>query len=159
MDLVWIGAEALRAFHDPDSGALELLSSRRADEGSTWVLDPELSVAVDDDGVFCHLDLGAPARPGTLPLPERPRQAPVAEEASVELVPGAEPRWSYDETGGSLAVAFGDVFPESWARLGDNLVWLAIDDDARLAAIVVEGVSRDPAGRARAAWLADAGAW
>ncbi|MCP5021614.1 MAG: hypothetical protein GY930_07530, partial [bacterium] len=44
-----------------------------------------------------------------------------------------------------------------WARLGPNLVWLALDEDGNLAAIVIEGVSRDPKGKAQAAWLAEMG--
>lgn len=158
MELLWIGSDALRGYHDPDAESLELLSSRRAETGSALVLGPDLAVAVDDEGVFCHLDVGVLARAGALPLPDRPREAPIADEASLEVVATAEPRWSYDEPDGVLRIAFGELFPEAWARIGDNLVWLAIDDDARLAAIVVEGISRDPGGRARAAWLADVGA-
>jgi hypothetical protein len=42
-----------------------------------------------------------------------------------------------------------------WARVGPNLLWLAIDDDAHLAALVFEGVSRDPGGKAQSAWLSE----
>ena len=38
--------------------------------------------------------------------------------------------------------------------MGKNLLWLALDNEARLAAFVLKGVARDPGGTAQAAWLA-----
>ena len=54
-------------------------------------------------------------------------------------------------------MVFDGVEPSIWGRLGDNLIWLALDEDARLASIVVEGVSLDPGGKGQLAWLDELG--
>jgi hypothetical protein len=63
----------------------------------------------------------------------------------------------YDPPGGTLHLSFEGVEPKEWARLGPNLVWLALDEEGCLAAIAIEGISRDPKGKAQAAWLAEMG--
>ena len=62
-----------------------------------------------------------------------------------------------DSTEGTLRFSFGGRVPQEWARLGENLIWLGIDGDGRLAAMVIEGISRDTGGKAQCAWLAQMG--
>ena len=75
--------------------------------------------------------------------------------AGVTLVPDARLVGRFDSTEGVLRLRFEGVEPMHWARLGENLIWLAIDEQTRLAAMVIEGVSRDPGGKAQNTWLTE----
>ena len=159
MDVLWIGSDLIKAYHDPRSDRVDVISSRIGEEGEAWSGESGLAIVVDQGGTFCTLEVPLPACAETGERVElaRPDECPSALEADVEVPDGSEARWHFDAARGTLRVVFDGVAAESWGRLGDNLVWLALDDEARLAAIVVEGVSRDPGGAGQAAWLGELG--
>jgi hypothetical protein len=152
--VVWNGTDLFKAYHDPDTGWLDLVSSRPAEGGEAWTMGEGFSIGVDEEGNFCHLgvDVGA-CTEGTFPT--RPADAPMAVDAEVEVEQAHPPIWSFDAKHGRLSVIFRGVEFQQWGRMGDNLLWLALDEEGRLAALVFEGVSRDPGGRGQATWLSE----
>lgn len=158
MNVLWIGTDLYKAYHDPQTGRIDVLASRYGTEGTALAPEPGLEIVVDEGEAICsiavQLDAAAPIVSG---LPHRPAECLSAVDAEVEVVDDAHARWSFEPQLGVLVVAFDGVEPERWGRLGDNLIWLALDGEARLAAVVVEGVSRDPGGRGQLAWLDELG--
>lgn len=146
-----------KAFHDPETGTLDLWSAEADGEGHAVAWGDGLVLVADEDGTFAHLSLEPAALDTATAAPSRPADAARAVEAGVELCPDETPALLFDGTEGTLRLRWGALEPVEWARLGDSLVWLGIDGDARLAALVVEGVSRDPGSRAQATWLAEQG--
>lgn len=155
MIVLWIGDDLFKGYHDPEGGWLDLVSNRPAEGGEVFTVGEQFSLATDETGVFCHLGVDTRAAGDAPPL-TRPAHARTAVDAEVELAGGA-PRWSFDPGRGSLCVAFEGVEAAEWGRIGDNLLWLALDPDGVLAGLVFEGVSRDPGGRAQATWLEEVG--
>lgn len=146
-----------KAFHDPETGTLDLWSAEADGEGHAVAWGDGLVLVADEDGTFAHLSLEPAALDTATAAPSRPADAARAVEAGVELCPDEAPALLFDGTEGTLRLRWGALEAVEWARLGDSLVWLGIDGDARLAALVVEGVSRDPGSRAQATWLAEQG--
>ncbi|MCB9907162.1 MAG: hypothetical protein H6830_05555 [Planctomycetes bacterium] len=157
MLVLWDSDHILKAYFDPKTSTLDLVSSFLAEGGRAAAFDGALSLGVDEDGLFHHLSLNINPADQPLGMPERPEDCPVATQAEVEVVEGGSAKVAYSPTGGMLCLAFDGIEAKEWARLGPNLVWLALDDEGQLAAIVVEGISRDPGGKAQAAWLAEMG--
>ncbi|MEZ6004072.1 MAG: hypothetical protein R3F33_07780 [Planctomycetota bacterium] len=157
MLVLWDGDHILKAYHDPLTGCLDLVSSFLAEGGRAAAVGGALSLGVDEDGLFHHLSLSLDEDSKQQGLPTRPPDCPEAEQAEVELREGDAVRVAFDPAAGRLILSFDGIEPTQWARLGPNLVWLAVDDDGQLAAMVVEGVSKDPGGKAQAAWLAEMG--
>lgn len=153
MIITFEGAHTYKAYHDPGTGVVDLLASVYEEEGVSIELGSGISIGLGGDESVQHMSLDLTGEPGDLPVPERPENAPAAVMAEVELEEGATPRYRFDASAGSLRVAFGDLETTTWARVGKNLLWLAIDQQSRLAALVIEGVSKDPKGKAQAAWL------
>lgn len=153
MRLYFDGDLTYKAYYDPDTSVIDILSNAFEEEGRSDAFGGGLSICVDDEDNICSLSLDLTADSGDLPVQDRPEQAPEAFVADVEVLPEQVPRVRYDPSAGTLRVAFGDLDAMQWARLKRNLVWLGIDDDSRLAAMVIEGISRDPGGKAQAAWL------
>ena len=157
MLVLWDGDHILKAYFDPLTSTLDLVSSFLAEGGRAATLDGALSLGVDEEGLFHHLSLTIDPKATLEGFPKRPADSPMASRAEVELAEGGRAEVAYDAGQGSLCLRFPGVEAKDWARLGPNLVWLALDDEAQLAAIVVEGVSKDPGGKAQAAWLAEMG--
>ena len=157
MLVLWDGDHILKAYFDPETSTLDLVSSFLAEGGRAASMEGALSLGVDEDGLFHHLSLSIEPDADLTGFPQRPSECPVASRAEVELSEGGRAEVAYEANTGSLCLRFAGVEAVEWARLGPNLVWLALDDDAQLAAIVVEGVSKDPGGKAQAAWLAEMG--
>jgi hypothetical protein len=155
MLVTWIGSDSVRAYFDPARDVVDCLTDRPSEGGTSWTLDGALALAGDGDDIFCHIVLERAGLAQAAGVPERPAECPILERADLELDPSAAPRYHFDSTQGALRIAFEGVEARQWGRLGSNLAWLAIDDDGRLAAIVVEGVSRDSGGRGQLAWLAE----
>ncbi len=157
MLVLWDGDHILKAYFDPLTSTLDLVSSFLAEGGRAASLEGALSLGVDEDGLFHHLSLTIQPDASSEGFPQRPSDCPVASRAEVELSEGGRAEVTYDATTGTLRLRFDGIEAVEWARLGPNLVWLALDEDAQLAAMVVEGVSKDPGGKAQAAWLAEMG--
>ncbi len=157
MLVTWDSDHILKAYYDPKTQVLDLLASTICESGRATGLDGALSLGVDEDGLFHHLSLSIDEEALTKNLPRRPTESPVAAQAEVEVMENGGASVVFDSTRGVLCLAFEGVKPTEWARLGANLVWLALDGDGRLGAIVVEGVSTDPGGKAQLAWLAEMG--
>ncbi len=157
MLILWDGEHILKAYLNPDSNTFDLVSSFLAEEGRATTIDGAMSLGVDEEGLFHHLSIIVDPGASQEDFPARPAECPVAVQAEVELVDGGGAKVCFDAPSGTLHLAFEGVEAIEWARLGPNLVWLALDEDGNLAAIVIEGVSRDPKGKAQAAWLAEMG--
>ena len=153
MIVVFEGSHTYKAYHHPGTGVVDLVASVFDDEGIAAELGAGLSIGLGADEDFQHLSLDLSAEPGDMPVAERPEESPSALSAEVELAEDALPRYRFDASAGSLRISFGDLETSSWARVGRSLLWLAIDEESRIAAIVIEGVSKDPKGTAQAAWL------
>ena len=158
MRVVWHGSDLYKAYHDPRTVTLDLVASRPAERGQAVALGDEFALAVDDSGAFCHLGVDLRKRFAAPEPPNRPADAEIAGLAEVELVESVSPRWLFDATAGSLRISFGEVRVERWGRIGESLLWLGLSEDGDMAALVFEGISHDPGGRAQAAWLAEIGA-
>lgn len=153
MIIAFEGAHIYKAYHHPGTGVVDILASIYEEEGLSVELGGGFSIGLGGDECVQHMTLDLSGDSGDLPVPERPLDAPAAVMAEVELEEGATPRYRFDASSGSLRVAFGDLDNTTWARVGKNLLWLAIDEESRLSALVIEGVSKDPKGKAQAAWL------
>lgn len=157
MLILWDGEYIFKAYLNPDTDTFDLVSSFLAEDGRATSIDGAMSLGVDEEGLFQHLSIVVDPKASHRGFPERPADCPVATLAEVELVEGGGAKVCFDAPTGTLRLTFDGIEPIEWARLGPNLVWLALDDEGNLAAIVVEGVSRDPQGKAQAAWLAEMG--
>ena len=157
MLVIWDGDHILKAYYDPKTQVLDLLASTMVESGRAAALDGALSLGVDEDGVFHHMSLAIDPDDLRSDLPARPVDCPVASQAEVEIVEGSAASVGLDATAGVMCLAFKDIQPTEWARLGPNLIWLGLDEEGRLGALVVEGVSTDPGGKAQAAWLSEMG--
>ncbi|MFT7679643.1 MAG: hypothetical protein ACI8QC_003647 [Planctomycetota bacterium] len=153
MIVVFEGNHTYKAYHHPGTGVVDLVASVFDEEGIAAELGAGLSVGLGEDEEFQHLSLDLSGESGDMPVAERPEDAPSAVTAEVELAEGETPRYRFDASAGTLRISFGDLETSSWARVGRSLLWLAIDEESYLAAIVIEGVSKDPKGTAQAAWL------
>ena len=153
MIIVFEASHTYKAYHHPGTGVVDLVASVLEQGGVSAELGAGLSVGLGDDDAVQHLSLDLSGEPGDRPVAERPEQAPSAVVAEVELAEGELPRYRFDASAGTLRISFGELDSSSWARVGRNLLWLAIDEESRLAALVIEGVSKDPKGTAQAAWL------
>ena len=158
MRIAWRGSDLYKAYHDPQTGTLDLVASRQADGGEAMAMGDEFALAVDDSGAFCHLGVDVRKQFTSPEPPNRPPDAAVAGMAEVELVESISPRWLFDATAGSLRISFGEAEVELWGRIGESLLWLGLSADGAMAALVFEGISHDPGGRAQAAWLEEVGA-
>ena len=156
MIVLWSCGDLYKGYFDPRAGWLDLVSSRPAAGGEAHAVGEHFLFSVDEGGAFCHLGLDVGAAQATPPL-ERPPEVREALAAEVELPEECTPLWSFDPARGSLCVAFSGVSPALWGRIGDNLLWLALDDGGRLAGLCFEGVSRDPGGKAQETWLEEVG--
>ncbi len=156
MIVCWSGGDLYKGYFDPESGWVDIVSSRPAEGGEAFTVGEGFSLGVDEEGLFCHLGLAVTGVP-TESLLTRPSQVPVAFEAETEIAPSCLPKWAFDPAQGRLTLSFDGIHPEEWGRLGDNLLWLALDGEGRVGGLCFEGISRDPKGRAQAAWLEDVG--
>lgn len=156
MIVLWDGGDLYKGYYDPQTGWLDLVSSRTAEGGQAHSVGETFLLSVDEEGTFCHLGLDVTAGEAE-PLLERPLEAPDALDAEVELLEDRQPTWFFDRSRGTLEVSFGDFGSAQWGRIGDNLLWLALDEEGCLRGFCFEGVSRDPGGKAQAAWLEDVG--
>ncbi len=156
MIVLWNGSDLLKGFFDPKTGWLDLVSSRPSDGGQAFTAGESFSLSVDEGGSFCHLGLDVGEAIDSAPI-TRPDEVRDALDAEVELPDDRRPTWSFDSTAGSLCVSFEGVEPIVWGRIGDNLLWLALDREGRLAGLVFKGVSRDPGGNGQAIWLDEVG--
>lgn len=155
----WDGELAYKAYHDPETDRVDIVSSGVGGEGEMLTLgegEPSMGFLCEPDG-FCSLIELERALAGSRDDLEwsRPDECAVATDAEVEVVAEGTTTWHFDAPTGTLRIRFEAVEPVQWARLGANLLWLAIDAEARLAALVFEGVSRDPGGKAQAVWLSE----
>lgn len=153
MRLYFDGELTYKAYYDPDTSVIDVISNAFEEEGRSDAFGGGLNICVDDEDNICSLSLDLAGDTGEIPVGDRPEEAPEAYVADVEVVREATPRYRFDPSAGTLRMAFGDLDSLVWARLKRNLIWLGIDDDSRLASMVVEGISRDPGGKAQAAWL------
>ncbi len=158
MRVVWHGSDLFKAYHDPQTATLDLVASRRAEGGEALAIGDEFALAVDESGAFCHLGIDVRKQLVSPDLPQRPPDAAIAGLAEVELVESATVRWLFDATAGSLRISFGEVEVKLWGRIGESLLWLGLSDDGDMAALVFEGISHDPGGKAQATWLEEIGA-
>lgn len=157
MLIIWDSEHILKAYLNPETNTFDLVSSFLAEEGRATTIDGAMSLGVDEEGLFHHLSIDVDPDASRAGFPERPSDCPVAALAEVELQDGGGAKVCFDAPTGTLQLTFDGVEATEWARLGPNLVWLALDEEGCLAAILVEGVSRDPKGKAQAAWLAEMG--
>ena len=157
MLILWDSEHILKAYFNPDTDTFDLVSSCLAEEGRATTIDGAMSLGVDDEGLFHHLSIVVDSEASREGFPERPSECPVASLAEVELVDDGGAKVCFDSPNGILRITFDGVEAVDWARLGPNLVWLALNEEGHLAAIVTEGVSRDPKGKAQATWLAEMG--
>jgi hypothetical protein len=155
----WDAELSYKAYHDPQTDRVAIVSSGVGGEGEMLALggdEPDLALLCEPDGCCSLLELER-ARAGSRDehAGVRPADCPTALEAEVEIQDGARLGWCFEAGAGTLWVRVAGVDAVQWARVGPNLLWLAIDDDAHLAALVFEGVSRDPGGKAQSAWLSE----
>lgn len=146
-----------KAFHDPKNQIIDLWAESAEAEGIAVAFGDALTMVGDDEGVFAHLSLEYGKLSMGDVLPNRPSECPMAISADFELDDSDVMDFLLDSTEGTLRFSFGGRVPQEWARLGENLIWLGIDGDGRLAAMVIEGISRDTGGKAQCAWLAQMG--
>lgn len=158
MRVVWHGSDLYKAYHDPQTGTLDLVASRPAGGGEAVAMGDEFALAVDDSGAFCHLGVDVRKQFTSTEPPNRPPDAETAGVAEVELSESAAPRWLFDATAGSLRISFGEEDVELWGRIGESLLWLGLNQDGDMMALVFEGISHDPGGKGQAAWLEEVGA-
>ena len=156
MIVLWNGNDLFKGYYDPETGWLDLVSSRPAEGGQAWTVGEEFSLSVDETGAFCHLGLNIESARSESPL-VRPAEARRAVDAEVEVIEDHAPQCSFDSSAGTLSVRFGGADVLQWGRLGDNLLWLALDDQGYIAGLVFEGVSRDPGGKGQSTWLEEVG--
>ncbi|MDF1838682.1 MAG: hypothetical protein P1V35_12500 [Planctomycetota bacterium] len=157
MLIIWDGEHILKAYLDPETNTFDLVSSFLAEDGRATTMDGAMSLGVDEEGLFHNLSIVVDPEAPKKGLDVRPADCPVASMAEVELMEGGGAKVCFDAPTGTMQLSFDGVEATEWARLGPNLVWLALNEEGYLASIVVEGVSRDPKGKAQAAWLAEMG--
>ena len=147
------GSDSLHAFHDPRTDKVELLSSRQPAGGQALPIGSDLVLYSDPEGTLCQIEVSLNDVAMAESLPERPSHCRTALDVEAEVSVSARPTVKFEPSSGVLQLVFEGIEAKTWGRLGDNLIWLALDDDFRLAALVVEGVSRDPGGAGVATWL------
>ena len=158
MNVVWIGGDLYKAYYDPEEGRIEVISSRFGTEGAALAPESGVEFVLDDAENVCSMGVQiGELELSKAELPPRPDDCETALDAEVEVVESAPFRVSFQPRTGVLVMVFDGGEPSIWGRLGDNLIWLALDEDARLASIVVEGVSLDPGGKGQLAWLDELG--
>lgn len=156
--LVTFDGEAIhKAFHDPETGTLDLWSGFATGVGEAVAWGEGIVLVTDEDESFAHLSIDLEQVEVDAHPPQRPADAPAALEAGVEVAGDHPPGVLFDPVEGTLRVRFQPSEPHEWARIGTSLLWLGIDEDAHLVALVAEGVSRDARGSGQAAWLAEHG--
>jgi len=153
-EILFSGEDLYRGYFDPDGRTLEIVSSRDAESGVAWSPANDFLIGVDDEQFFSHAQLAIGA-PFEHDVPTPPEGCPVARIAETELVDDGAMAWHFDVASGVLTCIFEGAKREIWGRIGPNLLWLALDSEANLAALVLKGVARDPGGAAQAAWLAN----
>ena len=57
MIVLWNGSDLYKGYHDPQTGWLDLVSSRPAEGGQAYTVGEAFSFSVDEAGAFCHLGL------------------------------------------------------------------------------------------------------
>lgn len=149
------GGRLHKAFFDPEGGTLDLVVEGDHDGGSAVAWGDALCFDLDAVNNIVHLAAEVAEIEAAPKLPERPDDCGRAMAAGVTLQPDQPVRGQFDASAGVLRLVFGEAEPKRWARLSENLIWIAIDDDANLAALVIEGISRDPGGKAQLTWLAE----
>lgn len=153
----FVGRVRHKAFHDVGTKTIDLWSAEAESEGNAVSLGDALVLVCGDEGSFSHLSLDYSALATSEDLPPCPKETPVATFADLELNETDVMRVSFDPSLGTLLLAFGDRDTLEWARLGENLIWLALDKGGSLAGMMVRGISADAGGKAQNAWLAQAG--
>ncbi len=156
----WSAEDSLRTFFDPQAsgtgGVVEIVSNRPASGGVSVELGKDASIvlSLDDEEHVVHLSfhLSGCSQELTPPL-RRPEQVRVANFAEVEVEPELEVECAFDATAGTVQVRFCGREQELWGRIGTSDIWLALDQDQRLAGMLIEGVVDDPGGGAQLAWL------
>lgn len=116
-------------------------------------LGSDMVLYSDPKGTLCQIEVDLNEATSCETLPERPDDCRTAIDVEAELAIEARPTVKFEPSTGVLQLAFEGIEAKTWGRLGDNRIWLALDEDYRLAAMVIEGVSRDPGGAGVATWL------
>jgi len=157
MDIVFDGEHEFLAFHDPESGEVQLLTVGVGAEGFGVELGADAHLGVDEDDAFAQLVLrGATASAPLLGVDQRaacpdqeldrPGGPPVADFA--------EAMWPHDRpvawrlAGGTLTVVVEGAHRSQWARIGHTPLYVALDleapGEAYVAALVHRAVVDDP---------------
>ncbi len=151
---MWLGSDCFKAFFDPDAGLVEAVSNRTAIGGVSISLGEGVVISLDDEEHVVHLSVVVAACAGELEDPlDRPGDERAATFAEVEVEPDLPAACFFDPSAGVLKIQFSERVADEWGRIGSNLIWLALDQEQRLAGIVIEGVSLDPGGAAQLTWL------
>ena len=149
------GGRLHKAFFDPEGGTLDMVVEGEHEGGSAVAWGDALCFDLDDESNIVHMAAEIAEIEVATELPKRPEDCGQAMAAGVTLRPDQPACGVFDASEGVLCLVFGDAKPHRWARLSENLIWIAIDDEANLAALVIEGISRDPGGKAQLTWLAE----
>jgi hypothetical protein len=154
VQVLWSGSDCFKAYFDPDAGLVEVVSNRPASGGVSLSLGEGLVLSLDDEEHVVHLSVAVAACADELEEPlDRPGNERAATFAEVEIEPDLPASFSFDRPAGVLRVQFRERAANQWGRIGSNLIWLALDEEQRLAGVVIEGVSLDPGGVAQLRWL------
>lgn len=157
MDIVFDGELEFLAFHDAESGQVQILAVGAGGGGFGVELGEDAHLGVDEDDAFAQLTLqgamaGAPllgAGQGTADADHdltSPTGPPEADLAEAEWPIDRPVTWRVD--GATLSVVVEGARRSQWARIGRTPLFVALDleaeGEAYVAALVHRAVVDDP---------------
>ena len=153
MNVDWCGEFMYKAYFDPGTSEIHIHSSRSSEEGTSTDLGESVRLDLDTQGLVSLVTIQTENLVRPADELQRPADCGIAENAEFEVDETAVPWGRFDATKGTLALGFGTLIPTEWGRMGESLVWIALDEQHRLAGLMLEGVSTDSGGEAQARWL------
>jgi hypothetical protein len=157
MDIVFDGELEFLAFHDPESGEVQLLTVGVGGGGFGVELGEDAHLGVDEDDAFAQLALRGAMAPTPLLGPggdaagtddslDDPAGPPEAYLAEAEWPVDRPVAWRVDGT--TLTVVLEGARRTQWARIGRTSLYVALDLEAEreayVAALVFRALVSDP---------------
>lgn len=154
MRLIWPKGLRLRAFYDPASHRVSLISDVLDDSAEGRIFADCLAVAFSPHGEFRDLEFNPGSASSAAAGPPNQQRKAVEEGAVVWLPEVSRPILQlWPEEGGRAMIRLTPSEPVGWVQLANTHVALGIADGDVLVAIYMEAVTEDPDGREEARWL------
>jgi len=153
MRIIWSAKAQYRAFFEPASKVISLVSSNLAEEAVGRLVSGGLTLVVDNQDGFTDLELilNSKHRQSMPAWEQQPTE--IKDTLKTILPPDRTVSWQFNERSGDLLIYFTPSGSNYWFQIGSRPIFIGTEDREKISAIVFKGVVEDPNGELESAWL------